>query len=663
MNRFFPIIFFLLLLALAWWSYHPGLSGAFLFDDFNNLPQLGAYGPVNNLRTLLLYLTSGQADPTGRPLSLLSFLVDANNWPADPAPFKRTSVLLHLFNGILLALVLLKLGLGLGIDKVRAQAAAALAAGLWMLHPLLVSTTLYVVQREAMLPATFTLLGMLLWLAGRARHAEGRAGGLLLMVLGAWGCAALAVLCKANGVLLPLLLLVMEWSLDRGNSASPDAGRQHQFRRVKLWLLGMPSAALLAWLLTKLPAAFTGETFSRPWTLAQRLITEPRVVCDYLQLLWIPRASGSSLFNDSYRASTDLLHPWTTLPAIAVIGALLVLGFASRRRHPALSFAILFYFAGHVLESTLIPLELYFEHRNYLPALPMFWPLALWLTGDRSLRTVRIALFMVLPVIMAWLCHTRAEIWGKPLEQALLLAEIDPESPRAQANAASYETSHGRPDLAILRLRAAISKTPDEPQFAFNLLNAECATGDLTPDTLAEVNRTLRQGAGLGSLVHDWLVNVIAVAAGGECRGLDLPAAETMVKAASQNLHYSKNASYSSGVMELEGRIALAHEDGATALRDFNASLSAFPTPDGALLHAALLGSAGFSPLGIQHLEYYKTLSPADRHPQAMVAIHLWLLDKDGYWSSEFAHMESELRADSTSKGQETMPAPASPKQ
>src|SRR5690348_1597230 len=98
------------MLALAWWAYHPGLSGDFLFDDFANLPALGATGPVDNWATFWRYITSGGADPTGRPLTLLSFLIDSRDWPSSPYPFKVTNVILHLVNGASLAWVLWWLG-------------------------------------------------------------------------------------------------------------------------------------------------------------------------------------------------------------------------------------------------------------------------------------------------------------------------------------------------------------------------------------------------------------------------------------------------------------------------------------------------------------------------------------------------------------------------
>src|SRR5687768_2841566 len=89
----------LLLFAAVALAYWPGLHGGFLFDDYANLDALGRYGGVRDLHSFLYFLTSGEADPTGRPLAQLSFLLDARDWPADPWPFKRSNVLLHLLNG------------------------------------------------------------------------------------------------------------------------------------------------------------------------------------------------------------------------------------------------------------------------------------------------------------------------------------------------------------------------------------------------------------------------------------------------------------------------------------------------------------------------------------------------------------------------------------
>lgn len=647
---FWPAL--ILLLALAAWAYWPGLSGGFLFDDFNNLNQLGSYGKVDNLRSLAFYLTSGSADPLGRPLSLLSFLLDARDWPADPEPFKRTNILLHLLNGALLALFLRQAGLRFGFDAIRARNAALLAAALWLLHPFLVSTTLYVVQREAMLPALFTLLGMLGWMQGCKRLLQGKPWGLPLLLLSSWGCTGLAMLCKANGALLPLLLLTLEWSAP---TLAADPHLTRQFRRARALLLVLPSLALIAWLLAKVPGVFSGETSGRPWTVGQRLLTEPRVLCDYLGQLWIPQASSASVFNDAFQPSTDWLHPVTTIPAMLLMAALLLLAWICRRRVPYLTFTIAFYFAGQLLESTLLPLELYFEHRNYLPALPMFWPLALWLTGRGSLRSLRLALALLLPLLLAALCRARAEVWSQPYTQARLLAQADPDSPRAQANAAAFDIANGRPDLAARRLEEQDRKSPDEVQIALNWIAADCAQGAVTARAYQAGLYALAHNRGDTTLVYNWLLGALDKARSMECRGLGLAEIDEMAQVMYANPAFAAGGTQRAILQQLRGHLSLARGDATQALKDFDAGLDIYPTPGNALLQAAELGSRGYPAEGLEHLRHFRQLPQAPEvKVRDMPSLHQWLLGRMGYWSSELQHMETELR-------QDAQQAPATP--
>ncbi|MGN6790528.1 MAG: hypothetical protein ACTHJP_13500, partial [Rhodanobacteraceae bacterium] len=289
------------LLTATWWIYHPGLSGDFLFDDFGNLPAIGATGPVHTWAAFWRYITSGDADPTGRPLTLLTFLIDARNWPASPYPFKVTNLILHLINGALLAWVLWKLGNALlpspsgrgcragasegsdsrsiesgatpvpslpsplparagsrnesfALDDRGIAIAALFGAGAWLLHPLFVSTTLYIVQREAMLPATFVLIGMLGWMAARGALARGHVKRALVgMTLSAWGCTALAVLSKANGALFPILLLLTEWIVLAPYRPMPTEGLEQRRKIAVRIFLMLPSALIVAYLLYLLP--------------------------------------------------------------------------------------------------------------------------------------------------------------------------------------------------------------------------------------------------------------------------------------------------------------------------------------------------------------------------------------------------------------------------
>lgn len=640
------VLLSVLLLALA--AYWPGLHGGFLFDDFANLPALGASGPVDNWATFWRYITSGTADPTGRPLTLLSFLLDARNWPADPYPFKRTSLILHLINGALLYALLSRLGQALAIETSRSRMAALVGTALWLLHPLLVSTTLYIVQREAMLPATCTLVGLLFWLHGRERLSAGKVtAGLGWSTAGLGGFTLLAVLAKANGALLPLYALLIEIVLLRQQQLSATTRTSRAYRRFLLIFAVIPGVAICGYLIwAGVHGLITGGPAFRPWTLGQRLLTEPRVLIDYLSLLWIPRPFSSGLFNDQYVVSTSLLHPFTTLPAMLAVFASIGLAWRLRRSRPALSLAILFYFAGQLIESTSIPLELYYEHRNYVPSLLMFWPLGLWLADTRVLPTLKRGLMIALPIGMALMTHARAEVWGDVRTQALVWAQINPHSARAQANAAQIEMQTGHPQAAVDRLETLLATQPDQVQLAFNLIGARCLTGGVVPGNIDAARAAMRSTQSIGGLFAHWFDRILPVALSGSCRGFGPTELLSLIHAGLQNPKLGE-AGPRQDFTYLRGRIALAQHQPDAALADFTQALDLQVRPEMALQAAATMGTAGYPSHGLRLLDHYEaTGGNATKPGFGMSRLHAWVLDRQHYWQHELDHLRHQLTLD-----------------
>jgi len=659
-----PSLFLLLGLGLTWVAYSPGLHGGFLFDDFANLPALGATGPTDDWPTFLRYITSGTADPTGRPLTLLTFLLDAQNWPANPFPFKRTSLILHLLNGILLYALLARLSHLLGHDERRSQTAALLGTALWLLHPLLVSTTLYIVQREAMLPATCTLIGLLLWLHGRHLLTQGKTtAGVAWSLLGLGGFTLLGMLAKANGVLLPVFALLIEAVVLAPRHPMPHGGARHAHRLALLACGAVPSAAILGYLLWNgIHGVLTGGPVGfRPWSVGQRMLTEPRVLLDYLQLLWLPRPFSSGLFNDQYATSTSWLQPATTLPAMLAVLGLITLGWWQHRRHPALALAILFYFAGQLLESTSIPLELYFEHRNYLPALLMFWPLSLWLADVRKLRMVKYALMLVLPLGLAWMTHARAELWGNVHSQALLWAKINPESARAQTNAAQIEMQAGQPQAAIQRLQKLLVDQPSQVQLAFNLIGARCMTGGIMATDLAAAKLAMQGTLNTGTLLAHWFERTLPMTISGECPGLTAQGLLELIDTGLGNPKLSA-AGPRQDLTYLRGKIALAQGRPDAALADFTRALDLQVRPGMALEAAATLGRAGYPSHGLRLLDHYEAVSSKAMRPGfGMPWLHEWVLKRQRYWPHELDHLRHQLALDAEAGSENTSSHPLQP--
>lgn len=653
-----PVFGLLALLLLAWIAYRPGLSGGFLFDDFPNLSEIGATGPVDDWPTFWRYLTSGTADPTGRPLSLLTFLLDTRDWPASPAPFLRTNLLLHLLNGGLLFGLLRMLGRRLDGPSRQADAAALLGAGLWLLHPLFVSTTLYIVQRHAMLPATFVLLGLLAYVHGRAVFVRAPRAGMAWMVAGIGAGTLLAVLSKANGILLPLLAWVLEATVLRASvfPAPPTPVARRQLHWLRMALLVLPSVLVFAYLATFLSRL--DVVIDRPWTIGQRLLTEPRVLLDYLHLLLVPRTLSTGLYNDDYLVSTGWLAPASTLPAMLAVLALVAIGFLLRRRSPALSAALLFYFAAHVLESSAVPLELYFEHRNYLPALLAFWPLARALCNWKVSVGTRTAVASALLAICALVTWQRAALWGQPAKMAHLWALQNPDSSRAQATAAMFDLKGAQPEQALPRLHALWLRQPHDLQLALNYANAACASRGLRPGEVAAIAEALRHATVGDQLVHSWLGRALDTAANGRCPGLDHGAVEAWLAAAAENPLLRDLPGRRQDLESLRGRIALGRGHAQQALAHFNRALEAWTTPGAAARQAVLLAEAGQYALAMEHLDHYERLKHRRIRTTAwnMALIHQWVLDRQGYWPHELDILRSKLRAEIHAQGTSGQP-------
>lgn len=652
-----PLIALITAALLGWLAYRPGLDGGFLFDDYVNLPALGAFGRIDNATAFWRYLTSGIADFTGRPLSLLSFLIDARDWPADPYPFKRSNLVLHLFNGALLATLLWRLGrIQLGSANGNAALAAVFGAGLWLLHPLFVSTTLYVVQREAMLPATFVLLGLIGYIAGRERAARGQRRGLLLATLSIGLGTTAAVASKANGALLPLLA----WTIDSLLLASKLPVRHPRTRIAFTWLrrllLVAPSIlvlAALAWYAAK--GFIDGMSAHRAWTLGQRLLTESHVVTEYLGLLWFPRSLSRGLFGDGYPISTGILSPPSTLFCLLLLAGLLGLAIRSRHKHPMIAAAILFFFAGHLMESSVIGLELYFEHRNYLPAMLMFWPLAWLLTQPRksseSLTTTRLhglrtALCLALPLLLAFLTWQRAELWGDTPRLARVWAARNPESARAQAWAAQIEMAEGRHADAARRLETSLQQHPHELQLAANAADARCRLQGLHPLDQQRVSYALATDRKPGRLAHVWLGGKLDALRNDalRCGGIDTVVMQNWLDALATNPVVRDAPARQLDLMNLRGRLALLQGDSEQALTLFDQGVDAAPEPATALRQAVALAQAGRPEFGLRHLDHFRSIPASYRTSRrGMPQVHAWLLQRQSYWPSEIDRLRQTL--------------------
>jgi hypothetical protein len=123
---------------------------------------------------------------------------------------------------------------------------------------------------------------------------------------------------------------------------------------------------------------------ARPFTLGQAVLTPPRVILFYLSLLFYPVEQRLSITHD-IQLSNSLFDPPSTIVAILVLLGIVGACLLKSKKWPFISYCILFFFMNHVIEGSVFGLELIFEHRNYLPSMLLFAPVAILLVKTISI--------------------------------------------------------------------------------------------------------------------------------------------------------------------------------------------------------------------------------------------------------------------------------------
>jgi len=374
-----PWLFYLLpmvaMALLATAVYFSGLSGPFTLDDNSNLLDNKAI-QITSLDSVSLKNAafSIQSGPTYRPVSMLSFAINyyfAGSF-SSTTPYKITNLAIHVGNGwlvFLLSLLLVGRAHSLAPDNDN-SAPLSWSVGLfsvfvafaWLLNPIQLTSVLYVIQRMSALSGMFVLLSLIAYLLGRNRIVNKQKFGAIFVFALAPVMGILGALAKENAALLPLYVGAIEYTLYRNES--PWHLWNRVSKRNKLIILSFATLAVVVacyWVISITQTAYHQRSLS----VGERVMTEARVLIFYISQILIPQINSFGLHHDDIAISDSLISPWTTLPSIIILGAILFLAFRYRSRLPLFSLGIFLFFTGHLLESTIYPLDIAYEHRNY----------------------------------------------------------------------------------------------------------------------------------------------------------------------------------------------------------------------------------------------------------------------------------------------------------
>ena len=419
--------------------YLPGVNGPFLFDDLTNILQEPSIAVDSlNAKSLWGIVSDGEQYRT-RPLSRITFALNYHfaGQQFRAFDFKLVNLLIHLSNGALIYclswMLFTQVRLRVGLGETPARFLPLVAAVLWTLHPIQLTSVLYAVQRMTSLSALFVLMGLVAFTIGRCRLAQHLRFAMPLMFGGLGVGVILGGLSKEPGLLIVLYAGIIELFFFQRATLSV-VSRRH-LRNFYLGTLAIPVIVGLLILITISESLFSLYDI-REFGMFERLLTESRVLFFYLDLLAYPNLRQFGLFHDDIVFSTGLLTPWTTLASVLGWAAIIVVVIRGIRRQALWSFAVSWYLVGHLLESSFLALELVHEHRNYLPSFGLLFGAVFYFNrvfhNTKNLSRMAIPISVCFVLVCGMSTWSRAGIWSDRLTLSESMVRNHPMSYRSQ---------------------------------------------------------------------------------------------------------------------------------------------------------------------------------------------------------------------------------------
>ncbi len=437
--------------------YSNSFRGAWQFDDTPNIVENRHIAlKVLDRDGITQALRAPGSDRISRPLAYLTFALNYRFGGLDPAGYHAVNFIIHYLTAVFLFLFLYNT---LRLPAVRdrygpaSYGIALLATFFWAASPVQVTAVTYIVQRMASMGGLFYIMALYFYLAARTAGRPWKAaafGGVCLLT------ALAGFATKENVAMLPVTLWLFDLLLIQG------ATRENIKKNIMIAVPAVLLVCLIGIVYRDVTTLLSGYE-NRPFTLTERLLTEPRIIILYITLLLYPVSSRLMLLHD-IELSRSLFTPWTTLPSIALIVILIGIALYLARRRPLISFSILFFFLNHLIEGSVLPLELIYEHRNYIPSMLFFVPVAVFLltvidyfSYRKALQWTVIALVVFLLAAQGHTVFVRNALFEQPLFLWFDNAEKTPALSRPHNNLGAAYWNLGSYDKAYEAYATALS--------------------------------------------------------------------------------------------------------------------------------------------------------------------------------------------------------------
>ena len=442
--------------------YASTLTSPFIFDDEHTIKD-NVYIRLTRISISELREAAFESPHPLRPVSNIGFALNYYLHQKNVVGYHATNVLVHLITAYLF-FFLLKTTLGtsaFALDSKLITWIALSSTLIWAIHPIQTQSVSYIVQRMNSQATLFFLMSMLLY--AKARMAVSKPKSRILMC----GCIAsgfLAIGSKEIAATLPFFILLYEWFFIRDLEA--EFPKKYIF--AILLMVGISAALSLYYLEGDPVESLLAGYVHRDFSPMQRLLTEARVIIYYISLLVLPHPSRLNLDHD-YPISFSLLNPASTIGAIFLITVLAVAAVLLARRYRLLSFSIIWYLGNLVIESSIIGLEIIFEHRLYMPSLfPVAAVLHMAFTRIKPKSAVIAAILLAGTVCSVW-TYQRNQIWADPVLFWQDCIIKTPSKPRPYNNLGIALAANGDYQAAAEAFRKAIQLKPKTVKPYYNL--------------------------------------------------------------------------------------------------------------------------------------------------------------------------------------------------
>ena len=447
--------------------YSNTFDSPFVFDDIARIEENQSIRITELSAANLIDTAFGKQAAKTRPIGNVTFALNYYFHQYNLEGYHLVNITIHILAGIFL-FIFIQTTLNLPLLKTEVDhtfMVAFFAALLWLVHPIQTQSVTYIVQRMNSMAALFYILAFWLYVKGRLAVQSGRKWVWLGSAALAW---IFALGSKQNAVTLPFFVFLYEWYFFQDLSVD-WVKRKLKFVFLVILVFGLISLLYLG--SDPLERLSSIRDFAnKEFTLSERIMTQFRVVIHYISLIFFPHPSRLNLDYD-FPLSNSLISPMTTLPSAVVIVGLVWLALYLAKRQRLISLCLLWFLGNLVIESSVIPLAIIFEHRLYLPSMLFcLIPVILFFRYIKPNWLATVLLCAVVTLFSVW-TYQRNAVWQNELSLWSDVVKKSPNKARPHLNLGQSLSEKGSIAEAAQQYRQALRINPRYAMAHFNLAN------------------------------------------------------------------------------------------------------------------------------------------------------------------------------------------------